>query len=559
MPQSSVAQAAQPRKGPTVQQVTTVAAVMLGSYLSNFDARLTSVGLADLKGGFSLGFDDGAWFSSATIGAQIFVAPMVAWLYTAIGLRRIFAIPSLIFAVVCLAIPFTRHYPTLIALSIVYGMLIGVFVPTTIMVAFKNLPMSWWMPVVAIYAIRVGFAVDIGPSAVGFFVERLGWQWLYWQGIIVAPLMALMVYMGTPQTPLNKEVLRDADWGGMFLLGAGVAMIYAGLDQGNRLDWLHSGTVVSLLLGGAALFAGFLVDEALVSRPWARVNVLFAGNTGLALLGILLFVLSSLSNTALIPNFLASVGGLRPEQYGQVMLIYGALPMLVLLPFSVFVLRHVDPRWALLFGFSAFAVANLMGTQLTYAWALDDFAPIVLIQSVGQAFLLFPILIIALRSLDFAKVAAFVAYVQVARLGGAEIGVALITTWLRIREQIHSNYLGQHVASGYQSVSRILAELSAQFAAKGEGDAAARATASLASLVERESSVLAYIDGFWLTFWISIAGILFVAVLRQPPDVRFVPVPLRRWLTTWRTGALTDQRGARRKALRAGRPIGPRR
>ena len=57
----------------------------------------------------------------------------------------------------------------------------------------------------------------------------------------------------------------------------------------------------------------------------------------------------------------------------------------------------------------------------------------------------------------------------------------------------------------------------------------------------------------------AVAGILFVAVLRQPPDVRFVPVPLRRWLTTWRTGALTDQRGARRKALRAGRPIGPRR
>jgi len=27
----------------------------------------------------------------------------------------------------------------------------------------------------------------------------------------------------------------------MLLLGASVAMIYAGLDQGNRLDWLESG------------------------------------------------------------------------------------------------------------------------------------------------------------------------------------------------------------------------------------------------------------------------------------------------------------------------------
>jgi MFS transporter, DHA2 family, multidrug resistance protein len=517
------------RKGPTVAQVTTVAAVMLGSYLANFDTRLTTVGLADLKGGFSLSFDQGAWFSTATIGAQIFIAPMVAWLFTGIGLRRVFAIPSLIFAGVSLAIPFVRNYPALIALSIVYGMLIGVFVPATIMVAFKNLPMSWWVPAVALYAIRVGFAVDTGPAAVGFFVQRLGWQWLYFQGAIIGPLMALMVYVGTPQVPVNRQALREADWGGMLLLGAGMSMVYAGLDQGNRLDWFRSGTVNSLLLSGALLCVGFLFNEAVVQRPWARINVVFVRNMALALIGIILYVLSSLSNTALVPNFLANVAELRPEQYGRVMLIYGALPMFLFVPFSIFLLRHIDPRWALMMGFSAFAAANLLGTQLSHVWAPNDFIPILLLQSFGQAFMLFPILIIALRSLDFSKVAAFVAYVQVARLGGAEIGVALITTWLRVREQIHSNYLGQHVASGYENVSRILAHLSAQFAARGGASAPSRAVASLASLVERESTVLAYIDGFWLTFWIAIFGIVFAMSFEPPPNIRFVPVPFDEW------------------------------
>jgi DHA2 family multidrug resistance protein len=522
------------RKGPTLQQVTTVGAVMLGSYLANFDGRLISAGLADLKGGFSLSFDEGAWFSTATIGAQIFIAPMVAWLFTGIGLRRVFAIPSLIFALVSLAIPFTRNYPALITLSIMYGMLIGVFVPTTIMVAFKNLPISWWMPAVALYAIRVGFAVDTGPTAVGFFVQWLGWQWLYWQGAIVGPLMALMIYMSTPQVPLNKEVLKDADWGGMLLLGAGVAMIYAGLDEGNRLDWFRSGTVISLLVSGALLCVGFLANEALVQRPWARVNVIFVRNVALALIGILLYVLSSLSNTALVPNFLDGIAGLRPEQYGHVMLLYGALPMFLTLPFSIFLLRHIDPRWGLLMGFSAFAAANLLGTQLSHDWAPNDFIPILLLQSFGQAFTLLPILLIALRSLDFAKVTAFVAYVQLARLGGAEIGVALITTWLRIREQIHSNYLGQHVAQGYQNVSRMLSHLSGQFAVRGEATAPARAVAYMASLVERESTVLAYIDGFWLTFWIAILGIVFVLSFARPPNTRFVPLPFGEWLATWR-------------------------
>src|SRR6201999_1885896 len=115
------------------------------------------------------------------------------------------------------------------------------------------------------------------------------------------------------------------------------------------------------------------------------------------------------------PNFLANVAGLRPEQYGHVMLAYGALPMVLTVPFSIFLLRHLDPRWGLLIGFTAFATANLMGTQLSHDWAPENFIPILLVQSFGQAFMLFPILIIALRSLDFAKVAAFVAYVQIAR------------------------------------------------------------------------------------------------------------------------------------------------
>ena len=36
----------------------------------------------------------------------------------------------------------------------------------------------------------------------------------------------------------------------MLLLGLGMAMIYSGLDQGNRLNWLESGTVVALLCVG---------------------------------------------------------------------------------------------------------------------------------------------------------------------------------------------------------------------------------------------------------------------------------------------------------------------
>jgi DHA2 family multidrug resistance protein len=202
------------------QPLFAVGAVLLGAFLANFDSRLTTVGLPDLRGAFSLGFDEGAWLSTAGIGSQILIAPAVAWLATVFGLRRVLGIPSLVYALISLVIPLVHDYPTLIALSIVHGMLLGTFVPATLMIILRNLPMKWWLPAISIYSIRVGFALDTSTWLVGFYVDHLGWQWLYWQGVVIAPLMGLMVYLGTPNEQINRDLLRHADWGGMLLLGS---------------------------------------------------------------------------------------------------------------------------------------------------------------------------------------------------------------------------------------------------------------------------------------------------------------------------------------------------
>lgn len=513
------------RGGIAHRPIYAVGAVLLGSFLANFDSRLTTVGLPDLRGAFSLGFDQGAWLSTAGIGSQIFIAPAVAWLATVFGLRRVLGIPGLVYALISLIVPLVHDFGTLIVLSIMHGLLLGTFVPATLMIVFRNLPVKWWLPAIAIYSIRVGFAFDTSSSLVGFYVEHLGWQWLYWQGVVLAPLMGLMVYLGTPHEETNRALLRNADWGGMLLLGTSVSMIYGGLDQGNRLDWLESGTVAALLIGGGALFVVFLINEVMVREPWAHVNVLFSRNIGLALVAILLYALSSLSNGSLVPNFLGIVGLLRPEQTGTLLLVYGALPMFVMTPVSIFLLRHFDPRIVVVAGFSAFAAANLLGTQLTHDWARGDFTAIVVLQSIGHALTLLPLILIALSNANLSRATAFAAYIQLVRLGGAEIGVALIGTWLRVREQIHSNYLGQHLANGSADVDRILKALSAQFASHGTGSAPGRALQSLSALVQRESNVLAYIDGFWLCFWLAIAGLAVTALITRAPPGPFTPAP----------------------------------
>jgi DHA2 family multidrug resistance protein len=526
-----MAQSDDARHGPVSQggiarrPLFAVGAVLLGAFLSNFDSRLISVGLPDLRGAFSLSFDEGAWLSTASIGSQIFIAPAVAWLATVFGLRRVLGIPSLVYAIISVIIPFVHDFPTLIALGIAHGLLLGTFVPATLMIIFRNLPIQWWLPAISIYAIRLGFSLDTSTSLVGFYVEHLGWQWIYWQGVILAPLMGLMVYLGTPNEPVNRDLLRQADWGGMLLLGAGVSMIYAGLDQGNRLDWLESGAVMAFLIAGATLFLGFLINEALVRQPWAHFNVLFSRNVGLSLVIILFFTLTSLSNASLVPNFLGTIALMRPEQSGVLLLTYGALPMFVLVPVSIVLLRHVDARIVMLLGFATFAAANLWGTQLTHVWAREDFAGIVLLLSIGQAFTLLPIIIFTLSNSDTSRATAFSAYIQVIRLGGAEIGVALMGTWLRVREQIHSNYLGQYVQVGDADVTRRLQYLAEGFAPRGAATAMARATGSLAARVQREANVLAYIDSFWLCFWAGVVALFLIALMARSPPGPFTPTP----------------------------------
>jgi DHA2 family multidrug resistance protein len=497
--------------------ILAVGAVLLGSFIANFHGRIFSIGLPDIRGALSLSFDEGSWLSTSVTAPQILIAPAVAWLATVFGLRRVLIGPGLLYALVSLLIPFARNYGSLLTLSIIHALLLGTFVPATMMIIFRGLSARWWLLAIAIYCVRVGYAQNVGVWTVGFYMDHFGWQWLYWQDIVLALLMAWLVYLGCPDQPVNRALLANADWGGMLLFGTGLAMIFAGLDQGNRLDWLGSGIVTSLLLAGALLLAGFFLNELLVRDAWASADVLLSRNVGLALIVLILFALTSVSNSSLVPNFLAGVAQLRPEQIGPVMLACATVPMLALLPLAIYLLKKADARFAAILGLTSFALAGLLGTRLTHDWSRGDFIPIVVLQGIGYAFTLFSLIVIVLSNSDPARATAFAAYVQVLRLGSAEIGTALMSTWLRVREQVHSNWLGRSVENGDAVVASVLNQLSARFADHGASLAPERSLGMLAKLVQREANVLAYIDGFWLTFAAAIFALLLLAFIGPPP------------------------------------------
>src|SRR6516162_1539062 len=99
-----------------------VAAVLLGAFLSSLNTRLTTFGLADIRGGMGLGFIDCSWLTAVFGVSQMVVAPSAALLSTVIGSRRLLLWTSVIFALTSLVVPLTRDYGTIIALQVVRGL-----------------------------------------------------------------------------------------------------------------------------------------------------------------------------------------------------------------------------------------------------------------------------------------------------------------------------------------------------------------------------------------------------------------------------------------------------
>src|SRR4051812_3166094 len=64
-------------------------AVLFGAFISTLSGRLSSLGLADIRGGLGLGFDEAAWIGTAQGVGQMLVAPLAVWAAAVVGPRRV--------------------------------------------------------------------------------------------------------------------------------------------------------------------------------------------------------------------------------------------------------------------------------------------------------------------------------------------------------------------------------------------------------------------------------------------------------------------------------------
>src|ERR1700723_3175575 len=207
--------------------------VVTGAGLVTLAGRMLSLGLADLKGHVGISFDNGAWLDSAFNASLMFVGPFTVYLGGLLGPRRVLLFAAGLFTVTSIFLPLIHSYSLLIVALIVAGLTSGTFYPLTLTFALRNIPLRYLPFTIALYATFVDGAVNIAPSLYGWYRDSLSWQWMFWGSAVIAPLMMLCIYFGIPAMPPRKESGPSPSFAGFFYLSAGLALLFAALQQGE--------------------------------------------------------------------------------------------------------------------------------------------------------------------------------------------------------------------------------------------------------------------------------------------------------------------------------------
>jgi MFS transporter, DHA2 family, multidrug resistance protein len=361
-----------------------IVAVLLGTFLSTLNGRFSTFGLADIRGAVHAGFDEGAWITTSQTTAQMLVALLAVWAGGTFGPRRVLLMASIAFAIVSLVTPLAPNLQTLLVLQFAGGIASGCFVPLTLSFLLFNTPPRFWAFCVTIYALNLELSLNISASLEGWYLEHWSWQWLYWQSVPIAALMAVCLKFGVRQSVVSLPKPR-ADVFGLISGGVGFSLIYAALDQGNRLDWLGSGVIVGLLAAGGVLLIAFVIHESRAEHPIIDFKLSIAGSlTGLLIL-VSLVRLTVMSTAYLIPLYLGAVRGFRALEVGQT-LKWIAIPQLFVCVVAGVLLRRLDARLVGSIGFVLIAVACwLVADGLTPLWGSDQFMVSQVLQAMGQS------------------------------------------------------------------------------------------------------------------------------------------------------------------------------
>ncbi len=243
--------------------------------------------------------------------------------------------------------------------------------PASLALTLAEFPLEKRAMAVSLWGATGALAAALGPGLGSWLIEAFSWRAIFWINVPIGLLILLWSRAQLKESTGMES--RKTDWVGSALLGLGMALVVAGIVNGNDWRWLSAKTLGIFALG-AAMWAG--LGAWGWARPEAAINLQLFREPAYRWANLATLVFGASMGMMFLVFYLFTTGiwGYTQSQAG----LAATVGPLVVIPFAVLggkIAGRAGYRGLLLAGGGLFALAQLwyflrMETRANYLGVL---------------------------------------------------------------------------------------------------------------------------------------------------------------------------------------------
>ncbi|KQM63633.1 disulfide bond formation protein DsbA [Sphingomonas sp. Leaf17] len=484
-----------------------VSIISIPTFMEVLDTSIANVSLDHIAGGLAITTDQATWVLTSYLVANAIIIPISGWLSDAIGRKRYFLFSIALFTLASLLCGIAPNLTTLVIARVLQGIGGGGLAPVEQSILADTFPPKQRGMAFAAFAIVVVVGPVLGPTLGGFITEHSSWHWVFLINVPVgiAAFFLADIFVDEPDAVKQdraeklKGGLKIDYWGVIFVV-LGLGFLELTFDRGEREDWFSSPFIITTAIISATALIALVIRELTIDDPVVDLKLLKNRNFAITvslmgLTGMILF-----GTTQLIPQMLQQVLGYSALDAGLA-LTAGGFATLIAVPFAGKLAGKVDVRFLLFPALMMQAVALWNMSHWTADIAFGDAAFGRLLQAAALPFLFVPINAIAYVGLRQNQTAQASSLLNVFRNLGGTVGISFAQTQLASHRQSEQAVLVNGLNPLNPNYNDWMAQATGAFSSVG--DATRTATAVLYQQMQRQATMLAFLD-VYRTFMIVV-------------------------------------------------------
>ena len=507
------------RPRPVINPWIIALTVTLATFMEVLDTSVANVALPHIAGILSAGQDESTWVLTSYLVSNAIILPMSGWFSQLIGRKRFYMSCVALFTISSFLCGLAPNLSMLIIFRVLQGIGGGGLQPSEQAILADTFEPRKRGMAFAVYGMAVVLAPAIGPTLGGWITDNFNWRWIFFINIPVGIISLILTNMLISDPPYMKQQKRTGfriDYIGLGLLALGLGAMQVVLDKGQRDDWFGSNFIIVMTVICVVSLIAVGIWEWHHKDPIIDLHLFKIRSFGIGNMLMFMVGFALLSSTVLLPQFSQDLLGYTAQRAGLA-LMPGGIAIILCMPFVGYLLGHTDARRLLLFGLAMVSFSLFHMTNFDTAIDFRTLATARVFQAMGLAFLFVPINTAAYSFIPPGKNNAASGLINLARNIGGSVGISFVTTMLARRAQVHQSNLTARLSSGNGQFQAALSSLTHMLVTRGSSpaEAARQAYGMMAFNLDRQATMLAYIDNFWILGCCVAAMIPFVFLMKK--------------------------------------------